>query len=416
MKNIMIHILFNKFRQILQKDLWALIILTFLCHEFFVLLINYVIPSVANNVTDSVLYFNSSSEISYLMHNGTYSYGQVYSSHWYPSFLGLIFFIFTPSLFLGLNINILLISLSAVMLYKLASVWVNDRKVVFWLVILVMNTCLGLMFHSSLLLKEVWIIFLMLGIFLISNRMFTSLKFRWLNFTEILFLYLALHNLRFFVGYAVIFGFLVGWLSQSVMSWRQRFAYGVFMFVVVFGVTFSVTYLDVIKDIGGPKFQDVVRPSFIYKTRSDYFRNGSTTTNIQVIEKKESVDSLLGDSVKESYGFSITGIFKSFSTVVFGPFPWQVSFKKYLIVFMDLLVWYPVLFLGILGMVKLGFKKSSMYLGAMIIILASLVMGVDNAGALIRYRLPLFIIFSIFTPTGFLFIRKRKDENFIHNN
>lgn len=416
----MINVLISKIKKSLGNYKWALFIITFLLHESFVILLNSGVINLTFSAGDQTTYHTFASQISDLIINGTYTWGAVYNWHWYPLFTGIIYSIFGKSMIIGASINAILIAFSSVLLFDVVA-FLNriPRKTIFWVVLLIMNGYASLMFHSSLLLKESWIVFLIISIFYLALKLYNKEKFNWPLLLIILFLCLALRNLRFFIGFAVIVGFFVGWFVESKIILKKRIIYGI---IIIFIFTFTTSFLT-----GGGigksnSFLEYINPKFIYTLREQYFKNGGTTTNINVVKKEINNLNLIKETKNNNeptvdYNFSITGVIKSSLTVIFGPFPWQLSFKKYIIASLDLVFWYMILFLGCFGILKIKLKSSLVYLIPSFIIFTGLIVGVDNLGALLRYRIPLTVIFAIFVPFGvdFLFNFK-KHENTLHNN
>jgi hypothetical protein len=205
----------------------------------------------------------------------------------------------------------------------------------------------------------------------------------------------------------MIVGFLAGWFLESKIILRKRIIYGVIM---IFMFTFT-TFLLTGGGIGESKsFMEYINPQFIYNLREGYFKNGSTTTNINVVEQSKNVTSEDNNSSSQ-YHFSTSGVIKSSLINILGPFPWQLSFEKYIITFPDLIMLYVCLFFGIIGIFKTKLKSSILYLIPTIIMFAGLVAGVDNLGALLRYRIPAVITISLFIPAGLYFVFKLKNNN-----
>jgi hypothetical protein len=397
----------KKIRVLLTDYGWALFIITFLLHESVVLLINYGIVNIPVTASDHLMYLNSSGEIYNLLNTGLYTWGAVFYQHWYPLLLGISYFPFGgPSVLIGTTINALLIAFSSILFFKITSSLNTsiNKKYLFWITLVIMNGYASLMYNSSLLLKETWIVFLILSILYLAIKMYQNEKFNWWQFILILFLCLALRNLRFFVGFAMIVGFLVGWFFESKMFLRRRILYGIMMFIL-FSFTTSVLTGP---GIGESKsFIEYINPGFIYNLRRQYFSDGATTTNINVVEQNNNLDETVSST--SQYKFSINGIIKSSSIIILGPFPWQLPIKKYIIAFPDLIMLYSILFFGLIGILKTKLKSSILYLIPIVIIFAGLIVGVDNLGALLRYRIPVVIILSVFIPAGLAFVFKSKN-------
>lgn len=387
----------NKVRVFLNNKQWSLFIITFLLHEIFVLLLNTGVITIATSISDNLSYFNYASQISSFLHLGTYTFGAVYASHWYPLFVGCLYFLFGSSVIIGASFNAILIACSAVLFYNLVISFNKniDKNIAFWVSFFVMNGYASLMYHSSLLLKEAFIIFLILAIFNFIGKIIDEDKFNWLYFFVILFLLILLINLRFFIGYALLISFFVGWFLNNKFTFFQKLIYGFLMVFIIFMANFFIEENNIGKIFKSPNIIQIVGLKSISNSRVDYFIGGATTTNIDIFKK---------DINSNKYKVRVNGAIESFTNIFLGPFPWQLTIKKYLLVIPDVIFCYGVLILSIIGILKSKIKSSLPYLISILIIIMSLVLGVDNLGASMRYKIPVIVLLSIFIPTGVSFL------------
>ena len=138
-------------------------------------------------------------------------------------------------------------------------------------------------------------------------------------------------------------------------------------------------------------FSDYFRPSFILQTRTQYFVGGTTNTNVAVVVSN-------GDG---GFKFSAKGVLIGLANVAVGPFPWQLPLHKYLFSAIDFIFWYPFLLLGLIGLFSVSPRLSLPILIAGGIVILGVAIGADNIGAYLRYRIPGFILLSVFAPLGY---------------
>ncbi len=403
----------DKIRTALANDKFSLFVITFLIHEIFVILLNCGVIHVPVSIYDHLYYNDLAIQISSLLKAGTYTFGAVYDQHWYPFFIGVIYTLFGQSVLLGASMNAVLTAASSVLFFEISEFFNNgaNKKVIFWTTFFIMNASVSLVFHSSFLLKETWVFFLSLCIIYVFIKMLQRKKLNLWSILLILFLYLALYYLRFFVACAIIFGVIVACFFDNTFPLRQRFAYGSFVTLMVIIMTFCLPLYHILQNYKVTKPLGILQPEFIYNARFSYFKGGDSTTHINVVEKSK-----IGQDYK--YSFSIKGIVLSFLNVMFGPFPWQMSLKLYSLLFLDLLLWYTVLFFSFLGLLRQRNRSAILCIVSILAMILALTISIDNAGALMRYRITLFVLLSLFSSGGvsLLLDTKKNHENTLHHN
>lgn len=396
-----------------KKQQWILFLVTFFIHESLVVLLNSELIKLPIDIVDHFSYHNLASEISNLLNNGNYTWGAVYYYHWYPVFIAVLYSFFGKSILLATSINAVLVSFSSVLFFEIANSIGRKiyEKIIFWGTLIIFNGYISLMLNTSLLLREAWIIFLVLVILYFSLKMFSLQKISWKHFFVILLAFLLLRNLRFFVGFAIIVGFFASWFFENNLILKKRIVYGLIMIFLVSGTTFFLTGEGLGKSLS---FIQYINPQFIREIRSNYFdQRGITKINSQ--------ETVVVDTINKKTSFNFLGIARSFNDIVFGPFPGQISFKKYLMALPEILLWYLILAFSFVGFYFKRINKPLLFFIPSVIIISGLVLSVNNFGALFRYRMPLVILLSFFALFGFIllleiFSKNKNHENTLYHN
>lgn len=403
--------------------------ITVIFHLIIIVLFQTGIVPVPGDFADQTTYHEHATAIAQLLKSGTYTWGAVYPHHWYPLFLGLIYVVAGPHMLWGMIANAFLIACSAVLLFRLGLFFKARSKTIFWISLFAVNGYASLLYTSSLLLKEAWIIFLLLLMLYITTRMIRLEKFSVSLFVILMISFVSLRSLRFFIALAAIAGFFVVWFLCSKISLKKRIISGVCMFVCVTAISYWLTGFEQLGKTNS--LFEYVQPKFIQDLRDDYYKGGSTTTNIGVVQvttKPQTVVSTTNEkpveTQQEEYSFSIQGLLVSAATMMFGPFPWQVSLRQYIFAFPDIFVWYVFLALAIVAVYVRRSKESLLIIVSIAVILGGLTLGVDNMGALLRYRIPIVILLAILAPIGAehilgsirRYIQRYRHENSLHHN
>ncbi len=405
---------FAKINIVFQSYEGKLFFITFFVHLVFIFLLNYGIIKVPNSGNDYMDYHNHAVNIANLLHSGTYTLGAVYSSHWYPFFVGVLYFLFYPSIILGTSINAIFISFSAVFMFKIISL-INkniNKKTIFWISLLTMNISASLLYVSSFLFKDAAILFLVLAGTYVGLKTLQDKRLDWLCFFIFLLIFILLFYLRFFIAYGILIGFLFYWFTNGDFSFKKKIINNIIILFIFSTTIFFVNNIDISNSFKKTKddsfnITKIFDLKFIANMRYLYFKGGESTTNINVVEE---------DSLSGGYHFSFLGITKSTINTILGPFPWQLSFKKYIYIFPDVFIWILTLILASVGILKTKIKIIIFPLISGLFIIAGLVMGSDNLGALLRYRLPLFVILAVMASFGLVELQKNKKIILILNS
>lgn len=391
--------------------------LTLIIHVLFVIVFHFVSIHFLNNTSDNISYHNYATQITELLKQGTYNLGDVYSRHWYPLFISLIYFIVGPSMMIGSLVNAVITAGSALFFFYILKEKGVSEKVSFWSSLIVMNLYASFMYHSSLLLKESWIIFLVLGILYTGVQIGRRNANRWIWFALFLGMFILLRNLRFFIGFAAAAGFFAEWILNADVSIRKKILQGIVMFL---GVSMTAFLLTPASDNENVLFKSESIFTYAHINNLERVRNYSELANsahhIEIFTKKQTVtesDSL--DSHEEiKTSLSIKGLIHATINTLLGPFPWQLSPVFYMAALPDILFIYVIIAIITIATFKYFFiliKRVLPWLVSAMTILGGVAVGADNAGAIIRQRVSLVILLGLVAAVCIDWYLKRHERS-----
>lgn len=361
---------------------------------------------------DDTVYHGYGTQIASLLRSGHYVLGAVYPHHWYPLFVGSIYFFTGNVILYGILFNALLVALSAILLYKTIRYYRVSHRIALWTTLVVLNCYASLMYTTSLLLKEAWIIFLFITMLFIATKIIAAQKFSWRMFIIFVIAFIFLRNLRHPIAFSAMSGFFVQWLLMKEGTWQYRVKYILVMLGIVTVTTCLLMGDGILKN---RSIIEYVSPQFVEQVRRGY-RSGQTTGNLAVVIPQEvsmqpqvldtQAEEIISGLDEVNYGFSAHGTFVSIINSIFGPFPWQLSLQKYGIALLDLGILYIGYILAVV-VVRRGVYVGIPFFVIVAGLIASLSLGVDNIGALLRYRIPLTIVVTIVAAIG---IQYRLDQ------
>ncbi len=402
-----------------SRDLAKIFLITLAVHMVFVAAFSFVKIPMLSLTGDDALYHTAAVQIAAEFHAGTYHLGDGYPFHWYPLFVGSIYFLFGSSIVVGLIANGMLAGLAAILFFLILREYDTPRKFALWSSLVVMNGYASYVYHTSLLLKEAWIVFLLLFIVYAGLRMARLGTYSFLRqaawFAGIIVAFILLRNLRFFIGFAAMTGFFLQWFFLASCSIRKRAVWGIIMVAIVIASAWSLA------DNENPPnhlFRSVTiltYTNFGYAEQSRiYSGQANTATHVKVFSKVPDMPVRLADGsvvppppvvitggeTKAAGTFTLSprGLLAAGFNTALGPFPWQLSFKKYAFVFPDTAFVYATVLLFLAGAVLLWRRRFFVRLLPLVatvaIILGGVAVGTDNLGALIRQRVPGVILLA----------------------
>lgn len=405
--------LFSKLN-IKEKDILILFLIAFSIHLGLVLVQYYThFQPFGSGSGDFVDYNLNAQEISRRLHQGDFSTeGLMRSSNDYPVFIGYIYALTIPNMLIGQLFNAWLAALIVILSYLIVIEIGGNKKGAF-LVGLIVNFYPSLIFYGSLLLKDAAVVFLVLLGMLFVIKMIR--KFSWKMFSIFYLVLACVTNLRFYLGYAVMFSFILSWFLFGSLQFKKRILY-LLIIIPLFG--FLPQFFAQEGYWGLKSLKTFVNPRTITYYREVVYAPPelvSIPQNTQPVGQEGELPSQPspqpqgpGSSfvVKTGFGDNFTFLLnssKSFIYSLLGPFPWQLKYKKHLFSLLETIPWYFFLFFIVKG-ISLRFRRNYKDFLPLIffslILLGTLAIFINNFGILTRIRIPAFIALLCLVPFG----------------
>ncbi len=410
-----------------RKVLGTLFLIVFSLHVLGVILMYYTnFQPFSGGGGDYTIYQQNAQLIAGRVHQGNFSLQGIDLGNYYPVIVGYIYTFTVASMLIGQLFNAWLVALLIIFIYLIVREIGGTEKEGF-LTGLMASVYPSLAFYGSLLLKDALVVLLCMTGLLLTLKIvknFSILKF--LGFFIIL---TSLIHSRFYVGYALMFGFVISWFLISNFNIKKRIIYGIIMVFILgfspqilgngyYGSTNLIIYLNPkritfykeivyappvqsppvqLPPVQSPPVQSPpqVKPPALQPTASGTGRSSSIA---------------MKTGLENPVAF-IKNTFLSFIYAFIGPFPWQLEIKRYLFVLPEMIIWYFLLFFIIKGIINSIKKRNKIIFP--LIIFSIFVMGVlsifmSNFGIITRIRMPVFLALSCLFPLGFERIKNIK--------
>jgi len=396
--------IFYKFK-IANKALCSLFLITFFLHLAMALFIYY-----ANfqpfGAGDFVIYQEIAEQVSQRINAGNFSLEGINYLHGYPVLIGAIYSITAPEMIVGQLFSVWLSAISVLLAYLIALEIGCSKKSAF-LTGLIVCIYPSFLYFGSLMLKDIVVVSLVLLGILLSIKIFknfTVLKF--LAFFAVLTFTI---HLRFYIGFALMFSFIICWFLASNLKIRKRTIYGL-AFILILGFSpqlLGYGYYGTIPLYGYLNKKTIITYREVVYAPLPAKNNNITNTNVENSGVGSSF--VVKTGLDESSFVFIKNYFKSFIYAFLGPFFWQIKYQRHLFFLFETIPWYFLISFIVYGLYKL-FKKSGIaqlfyhYRFAVIILvfgamaLGALSLFINNFGIIVRIRMPVFI--TIFCLIG----------------
>jgi hypothetical protein len=250
----------------------------------------------------------------------------------------------------------------------------------------------SLMLWSAQGLKDGPIVFLLATSMLAALELGARLNTKY--FVVLVCSLFALLSLRFYVFYMMVAAiggaFVIGMRAVTAQSFVRQF-------VVIVGIGLSLTYLGVMR----------------YATIQF-----ETYANLEAVQRSR-LDQTQGESgfapdidVSTTEG-ALSAIPMGLLYLLFAPFPWQLTSLRQSITLPEMLVWwavFPLLVLGLWFTIKYRLRQASPILifTPMLTLAYSLFQG--NLGTAYRQRAQLLIFYFMFVAVGFVLLREKRED------
>lgn len=397
------------------KKIYLLFIIVLIVHLGITLFVHYDnFQPLSGGMGDYYQYHQQAQEVAGRIRQGSFSLQGIDLFNYYSVVIGYIYALTIPSTLVGQLFNVYLIALLIIFVYLIVREIGGTEKEGF-LAGLIACFYPSLAFYGSLLLKDASVVLLcMIGLLLMLKivKSFSIPKF--ICFFIIL---TGLTHLRFYVGYALMFGFIISWFLISNLNLKKRVVYGIIMVFILgfcpqilgngyYGLINLKTYLNVQQitlyreEAYAPKIETITQPSNCEPSAPQL--NNCKPAALPTPAHRNSSSVIIKTGFENPITF-IRNTFLSFVDVFLGPFPWQVAPLKYLFVLPEMIIWYFLLFSIIKETIE-SIKKQNKIIFPLIIF-SILVIGVltiymDNFGIITRIRMPAFLALLCLFPFG----------------
>jgi len=390
--------------------------------------------------TDYDLYHYNGQEIAKRIGHGHFSLEGLRMGHYYSVIIGFIYFFTLPEMIIPQMLTALLAALSCLLVYWIVLEIGGSKKWAF-LTGLLVALYPSYLYFGSTMLKDTLVIPLILIGLLFCLKLIK--KFSWKNFLVFYFALTAAIHFRFYVGFALLFTFIISWLiwgrlsrSSSSIAWEQakeKLIYTIIIFVLL-GFSPQVSGFGY---YGIKPLNSYINPSSITRFREVYYLPPSKPVPVAVvpttptslskkifskllpqIEERPVQETGMGSSMVIETGLEnpfsfIKNSLKSFTYVILGPLPWQIKYYNQLVAFLETIPWYFLLFFIIKGAWKAitRYRLALPLLIFSILSLTVLSVFITNFGIASRIRIPSFIALLCLIPFGFARQDKKYDKN-----
>ncbi|MBM3206358.1 MAG: hypothetical protein FJZ43_01930 [Candidatus Staskawiczbacteria bacterium] len=222
---ILLIILFSLlfYLNIRDKNVYIVALVVFLIHMVFAMVfyvLNYHTSiRIFGGGADFDLYQNNAIEFANRLRHGIFSVEGLYLRHYFAIIMGFIYFITIPDPVVGQMFTVFTSVCSAVLLYLLIVEIGGSRKWAYWITI-ISSFYASYAIFGSVLLKEIFVIPLILLSLLILIKLFK--KFSLVYFIWLFIVITAIIHFRFYIGFALMFTFVICCFLISKMSLRNK--------------------------------------------------------------------------------------------------------------------------------------------------------------------------------------------------
>ncbi len=436
------------------RKLFVLLVIALLAHGAVVFLIYFSGFRPVGGGADYEVYHGMATQIAQRTWAGNFSLDNVRGGHDFTVLVGLAYALFYPDMLVGSLLILWFFCLAVIFSYLIARELGCSFITAFTAGILI-SLYPSYLYFGSLLLKDTVVIALALFALLLGVKMLKD--FSWSKFLLFFIVLIVIIHLRFYIGYAIMFSFVISWFLVS--NFDKKFLYG---FYILFLLGFSPAILgngyygvSVLAEFITPE-QITIYREIAYNPDSPYNENENPISRGQPIpgldepkvelpapnpqkpdlqsvpnpsqpdlieEAPSSVplaDSPSAQPIPSGFGSSFvieTGLqngvvsfvknyLRSFAYGSLGPFPWQFKYQRQQIALFETIPWYIIILFFCYSFFKSLKEKNVTHLALEkkisifliifgVLAMAGLSLFINNYGIIMRIRIPIFISFII---------------------
>ena len=409
-----------------DKKLYLLFLIALSIHLSATLFIYYANFRPFGGGGDFDLYQKDSIELANRFKQGNFSLIGTYSEHYFSPMIAVIYVLTLPRTIVGLSFITFLACFSILLVY-LIILEIGGSKNTAFIIGLIAAVYPSYLYFGSVLLKDTVIIPLVLLGMLLAVKIFKN--FNGLGFLVFFGALTGAIHFRFYIGYALLLAFLLSWFVVSNFKLKERI---IFSLTIIFLLGFSPQIAGY-GYYGGKMFATYFNKQTIKNFREIVYAPKkapvavTSTINPPVAinpPAKPTIVENKAEGVGSSFPIEVSfenpvkfgrNYFLSFISSLFGPFPWQIRYKRHLFFLFETIPLYFFFFIIIYGMYKsiktegfIQFLKSYKYAFplAMFCIIATgaLSLYINNFGIIARIRIPIFISLLCIMALAFNYI------------
>jgi hypothetical protein len=421
-----------------SKLLYSLLLFVFLIHLGGVLFIHYAQFQPFGS-GDFMLYHQLAIEIAQRFQQGIYSLDGLNIPHYYPVVIGFIYSFTLSEMIIGQLFSVYLTVLSVLFVFLLVQEISGSKKWAF-LIGLIVCAYPSYFYFGSLLLKDTVVVPFAVLCMLFFVKMVKN--FSWKYFLIFYIALTCLIHLRFYVGYAVLFSFVLCWILVLGLDFRKKIIYGIIAIALLgfspyvlgygyYGTKTLDTYLNeetitVYREVvyAPTPISPVIEEPAAEEPVIEEPAAEEPVIEEPAIEEPVAKEPTIawgrklapgvGSSFVVEAGFEspfkfVKNSLYSFIHSLLGPFPWQIRTKQQIFALFETIPWYFLFFFSITGIASLvkenglvKFVKKYRVIIPLLLFsvmsLAALSLYINNFGIITRIRIPSFIILLCLLP------------------
>ena len=427
-----------------DKTIYIVFLIGLLVHFVAVLFIYYFNFKPFGGGADYDLYDAIAKEISIRFKAGNFSLSGLYADHFFPILIGTLYIFTLPSIIVGQLFIIWFAAISILLSYLIVIEAGGTKKIAF-LVGIIISIYPSYLYFGSVLLKDTLVIPLALAGVLLVLKMIKD--FSWLKFLLFFVILTCLINLRFYIGYALMFTFIISWPILSEFKFNDKITYWL---TIIFLLGFSPQIVGN-GYYASNSFKKLLNQETITYYREVVYSNNQPVTPQPTIPEPSPPQPVIpqpivpqittpepvtpqptipepvipqpttpqptppkqeisggGSNFELETGldegiiqFSKNSV-QSFVYSLLGPFPWQLRHQRQIMSLVETTPWYLLIIVSIYGSIKfikrkgfLNFLKFYKF-GLPLLLFSILALGalslfINNYGIIVRIRIPAFI-------------------------
>ena len=205
-----------------NRVIYTIFLIATLIHLGAVLFIYYCDFKPFGGGADFQSYNKIATEIAHRFWQGNFLLDGLYTEHFFPVLIGILYMVTLPSMIIGQLFTVWLAAISILLAYLIV-IEIGGTKKIALLASIIISFYPSYLYFGSVLLKDTVVIpFALVGILLVLKMV---KNFSWFKFLLFFIILTPLINLRFYIGYALMFTFIMSWPILSGFGFKKKIIY-----------------------------------------------------------------------------------------------------------------------------------------------------------------------------------------------